>query len=358
MAEIADLSTTDASNTARFPESQLVPTLNNGARALEGILARWFADTNGSIASAGTSPAYTITTNRTLTAHAAGIELKFRAHADYYSGSATVTINALAAKSLVRQGGADLLPGDIVTGQLVHILYNSVNDNYECLGIQSSATPIGTSLEYNLSTLPSDDWLWENGLTLGNASSNATGRASDSVHTKLLFVGLWTADSSDNLPIYDSAGVLTAKGGSATDDWDANKALSLPDSCGRATFGADNMGAISSKNRLTGLSGGIDGDVPFDTGGAESVTLTEAEQAVVDPDSKMTDPTHDHDYTEALVSANVVGTDNFARPGGTQTSQTSSEATGITFSSIGSGDAHNNLPPGIVRNRIIYAGIA
>lgn len=47
MAEMKSLNVTDASNTARFPENQQPSTVNNGARALEGLLARFKADIDG-----------------------------------------------------------------------------------------------------------------------------------------------------------------------------------------------------------------------------------------------------------------------------------------------------------------------
>ncbi|MGI9402881.1 MAG: hypothetical protein ACR2OF_00020 [Hyphomicrobium sp.] len=87
MAEIADLKPTDAQNVARFPEGQKVPTLNDGGRALEGILARWFADINGSIVSTGTAPDYAVATSRTFIDHDAGVEIKFRAHAAVLAAS-------------------------------------------------------------------------------------------------------------------------------------------------------------------------------------------------------------------------------------------------------------------------------
>ena len=43
-AEINDLSTTDGSNTGRFPENMNPSAVNDGARALEGMLARGLKD--------------------------------------------------------------------------------------------------------------------------------------------------------------------------------------------------------------------------------------------------------------------------------------------------------------------------
>ena len=59
-AEINDLNTVDASNTARFPEGMAPSAVNDSARALEGILARWHRDTNASITAAGTANAITV----------------------------------------------------------------------------------------------------------------------------------------------------------------------------------------------------------------------------------------------------------------------------------------------------------
>lgn len=136
MAELSDLTTVASTNTARFGEGQLVPQINDGGRELEAMIGRWFKDTNGSIASSGSSTAFAILTNRTIPAHAAGLEFKFRA-TNANNGATTIAINALTAKPLVRSGGADLVTGDIVANQIVHIVYNSATDEYECLGINA-----------------------------------------------------------------------------------------------------------------------------------------------------------------------------------------------------------------------------
>lgn len=47
MVETHNLSNTDASNTARFPEGMAPSSVNDGARALEGMISRWFFDTQG-----------------------------------------------------------------------------------------------------------------------------------------------------------------------------------------------------------------------------------------------------------------------------------------------------------------------
>ena len=81
MAEINDLSVTDGSNTARFPENMVLNAVNDGARALEGIIARGLKDTVDGIITTGGSPtAYTAAANRTLSAYYDGLQLTVEFH--------------------------------------------------------------------------------------------------------------------------------------------------------------------------------------------------------------------------------------------------------------------------------------
>lgn len=150
MAELADLRTLDAANTGRFPEGMTVPEINDGARALEGILARADRDRNGYTTSSGTGAAYQVLTQATYPLHAPGMVFMWRAHVVCLAGP-TVTINALAAKPLRRQGGSTIVAGDISVNQIVLTAYNSALDCYECIGIGDGA-PVAPS--YTVAGLP------------------------------------------------------------------------------------------------------------------------------------------------------------------------------------------------------------
>ncbi len=150
MAEIADLAVNDASNTGRFPEGQLVPSINDGARALEGILARAHRDRSGYTLASGTGSAYAILTNAAYPAHTAGMVFLFRANV-VCNATPTITINALAAKPLRRQGGGTIQAGDIAANQQVLAAYNTAGDYYECIGIGDGA-PVAPS--YTVASLP------------------------------------------------------------------------------------------------------------------------------------------------------------------------------------------------------------
>jgi microcystin-dependent protein len=112
---------------------------------------------------------------------------------------------------------------------------------------------------------------------------------------------------------------------------DGSTTFGLPDLRGRVVAGQDDMGG-SSANRLTGLSGGVDGDVLGAAGGAETHTLTTAELA------SHTHSTPTSDGSTAFTT------------GGTQTPARNTDG---TTGSAGSGSAHNNVQPTFILNYII-----
>jgi microcystin-dependent protein len=116
---------------------------------------------------------------------------------------------------------------------------------------------------------------------------------------------------------------------------DGSTTFNLPDIRGRVIAGQDDMGG-SSANRLTGVTGSLNGDTLGATGGAETHTLTEAEM-----------PAHTH----TTPTSNGAG--NAGSGSGTSVASNSDGTTGIA----GSGDAHNNVQPTIILNAIIYAGV-
>jgi len=139
MAEINDLNVVDASNTARFPENQLPSTVNNGARALEGIIARWDKDTNASITPGGTADVITVAANQTLSAYYDGLVIAFEASGTN-TGSVTINVDSLGAKILKKSVSTNMAAGDIISGQKVIAIYDGTN-----FQIVSAFTDVTTS---------------------------------------------------------------------------------------------------------------------------------------------------------------------------------------------------------------------
>lgn len=133
MAEIKDLSATDANNTARFPEFMAPSAVNNAARALEGIIARWYKDTNASIVTSGTLPAYAVSLNENLVAYYDGLVIGAEIHDTNDTVDPTINANSIGATTIVRSGGLELRKGDLQAGHKYFFVYNEGNTEFEVL---------------------------------------------------------------------------------------------------------------------------------------------------------------------------------------------------------------------------------
>jgi hypothetical protein len=106
-------SNSNSDSTINWAEGQLPSTVNGSARAEMAALASFRDDINGSLTTAGSSNAYTITTNIAFTALATGLMIAFKAN-HTNTGAPTLAANGLTAKALRTQDDAALLPGQIV----------------------------------------------------------------------------------------------------------------------------------------------------------------------------------------------------------------------------------------------------
>lgn len=110
--------------------------------------------------------------------------------------------------------------------------------------------PVGALQPLRSKSAPTG-WLVEDGKTIGNATSGATGRAN--ADTEDLFTHLWTQFTNTELPIQTSGGVASTRGASAAADFAANKRMPLFDSRSRFLRGADS-GLGYDATLIVGLS--------------------------------------------------------------------------------------------------------
>lgn len=148
---------------------------------------------------------------------------------------------------------------------------------------------------------------------------------------------------------------------------DASTTFNIPDLRGRIAAGRDNMGGTSG-NRLTGQTGGVDADKLGSTGGAETVTISQANLPAVTLTTSIASGQGAHTHTVASASGNAfatwgTGTNNVLAGGNlsltdtaTATSSTLPAMTGTTPLG-GSGTATNVVQPSQVLNYIIYTGV-
>src|SRR5262249_22046738 len=121
---------------------------------------------------------------------------------------------------------------------------------------------------------------------------------------------------------------------------------------GRVVAGKDDMGG-SAAARLTSSYFGVSAASLGAVGGAESHTLTTAQLASHTHPNSITDPGHSH-TTDArtLPGGSGIASGSGIAGGG---ASISSNTTGITITnaSAGGGNAHNNVQPTIIANKLI-----
>lgn len=127
---------------------------------------------------------------------------------------------------------------------------------------------------------------------------------------------------------------------------DGSTTFNLPDLRGRAVAGQDDMGGTSA-NRLTGLSGGVDGDILGGTGGAESHTLTVAQIPLHGHPAYISTSGTDPNTTGGL-ALNSESVSTYSAYTGTLSS-----TPGQQIGGTGGGESHNNVQPTIILNYII-----
>jgi len=168
--------------------------------------------------------------------------------------------------------------------------------------------PTSTILPYAGSALPGNpgDWLYCDG----------------SEYDREITPGVST-------PLFAALGLTYGVGNGST-------TFNIPDLRGRVIAGQDDMGG-SSANRLTGQSGGVDGDGLGNTGGSETHLLTSAQSGLPD-------------HTHSVPSSGTTARGDSALEAARNVSSTSG---GVTGGAQNASSAHNNVQPTIILNYII-----
>lgn len=133
---------------------------------------------------------------------------------------------------------------------------------------------------------------------------------------------------------------------------DGSTTFGIPDLRGRVIAGQDDMGGTSA-NRLTGVAGGIDGDVMGSAGGAETHTLDTTQVPNFTGGIGLHSGERGSIFTSGsgVFSGSSIGA-NYIAPPATVSGANSIYNT-ISFSLGAGGGAHNNVQPTMILNKII-----
>lgn len=135
---------------------------------------------------------------------------------------------------------------------------------------------------------------------------------------------------------------------------DGVSTFNVPDLRGRATFGKDDMGG-SAANRITAGGSGITGTTLGASGGAQTHTLVIGE--IPAHSHTVTDPQHNHTAKQTTGNNVTANTSSMSVALAEINSVTGNSSTGITNQNTGGGGAHNNMPPALIVNKMIYAAV-
>ena len=178
-------STTAASNddidsTINFQEGQSPSSVNNSARAMMAAIAKWRDDMSGNLVTAGTSTAYTLTSNQTFTALTDGISVAARMD-EVNGASATLNVDSLGAKTIATVYGTAVGAGLLRAGAVYVFTYDSTDDKWIVRGNPNDGFPAGTKMLFRQTAAPvgwTKDTTYTDAalkVTSGTISEQATG---------------------------------------------------------------------------------------------------------------------------------------------------------------------------------------
>jgi len=289
--------------------------------------------------SSGSASAYSVTLSPAPTAYVVGMLVRFIAHVSN-AAAATLNVNGLGPKTLYRKASfSGLVPvgwGDIYAGDVVEAVYDGTQFRL-ISGTNASHVQAGCISAWAGWYLP-PGWIWCDGRNVSRTQYPDL-RA-------ILENSSWPFGAGD---------------GSTT--------MGVPDLRGRTIFGLENIGGVSTTTRMANVYGN---DRITLGAGVGDDRLYAHSHGISDPGhghTGATDTQGAHQHTVSVISGSGVtpgGTSSQSGAGSSLISTSvdgshnhnvsvSGNTTGVTVQTAGAGN-HQNIPPGMMLNYIIFGG--
>lgn len=156
----------DVDSTINWQEGQSPASVNNSARAMMAAIAKWRDDMSGNVVTAGTSTAYTATSNQVFSALTDGISIALRMSADN-GASPTLNVDGLGAKAIATLYGTAVGTGKLRSGAVYVFTYDSTDDKWIVHGNPNVGFESGTKLTFRQTAAPTG---WTKDTTYNDAA--------------------------------------------------------------------------------------------------------------------------------------------------------------------------------------------
>lgn len=162
-----------ADSSINWAEGQAPSSVNDSARGMMSVQAKWRDDNNGSLATGGTSTAYTLTTNTGFTTLALMDNQTLAFTMNATSGATpTLNVDGLGAKVIRNATGVALPTGALLSGAVYHATYDNGTGEW-LLHNQPGVVPAGSVATASLA----DDAVTYAKMQNVSATSRLLGRA-------------------------------------------------------------------------------------------------------------------------------------------------------------------------------------
>jgi hypothetical protein len=201
-------STSAASNDSidsamNWAEGMAPSAVNNSARGMAASVAAWIGDNSGTLATSGTTLAYTVTTKQVEAALTEGYTVTVQFHATNDS-SASLAVDSLAAKKMQLTAGTNLAGGEFLIGSKARFTYTSASTAWIFNGYVSpgsQANIVNTANITNSAVTYAKIQNETNSTILGNGSGGSA-----APQELVVGVGLSISNAAISAPAFPPAG--------------------------------------------------------------------------------------------------------------------------------------------------------